>query len=255
MLETQLIDPARRVMRRMLAIACLAALMLSLSGCLYPEEQTPGNDVSARQSVLTVQDAVDRFKEDQGLLPIVSADESVPEYEKYRIDLGKLKRMNYLGSIPNVAFESGGSDQFLIIDEETKPAVKLLDIPVYQQAVSVQKKVAEYMDKHGGEAPAGEALYPGYWSLDFKKLGGSEPDVRSMFSGQSLTFMVDKAGTVYLDYALDIATAVGKSSATPSADEDLRHLLADASYYVPVKAPVYHLVNGEPVAVAQPAAG
>lgn len=237
----------------MLVIACLAALALSLTGCMYPEEESPGNDVSARQSVLTVQDAVDRYQQDQGLLPIVSAEESVPVYEKFKIDLGKLKRMGYLGSIPNVAYESGGKNQFLIIDEETKPTVKLLNIPVYQQAVSIQQKVSEYMDKHGGAAPAGDELYSGYWSLDFKKLGGGEPDVRSMYSGQGLTFMVDAAGTVFLDYGLDIATAVRKSSATPSADEDLRHILADESYYVPVKAPVYHWVNGEPV--AQPAVG
>lgn len=251
MFVAKIIATARIGTRRALVIACLTALMLSLTGCLYPEEETPGNDVSARQSVLAVQDAVDRYKEDQGLLPIVSADESVPVYEKFKIDLGKLKRMNYLGSIPNVAFESGGSSQFLLIDEETKPTVKLLNIPAYQQAVSVQKKVNEYIDAHGGEVPAGDELYPGYWSLDFKKLGGGEPKARSMFSGQSLTFMVDKAGTVYFDYGLDIATAVRKSSATPSADEDLRRVLVDASYYVPVKSPVYHWVNGEPV--AQPA--
>ncbi|MBB6677737.1 hypothetical protein [Cohnella lubricantis] len=244
---------AVRGLRRTLAIGCLSALLLPLTGCMYPDEQTPGNDASARQSVLAVQDAVDRYMTDNGVLPIVSADESVPKYEKFKLDLGKLKRMNYLGSVPNVAFESGGRNQFLVIDEETKPTVKLLDIPVYQEAAAVQRKVNDYMNEHSGGKPVGEELYPGYWSLDFKMLGGGEPDARSMFSGQSLTFMLDAAGTVWLDYGLDIATAIRKSSSAPSGDEDLRGILVAESYFVPVKSPVYHWVNGEPV--AQPEAG
>lgn len=242
----------RRGTWRAIAVAIVLAAVLPLSGCLYPEEETPGHDASARQAVMTVQDAVDRYKEDKGLLPIVSADESVPVYEKFKIDLGKLKRMDYLGSVPNVAFESGGNNQFLVIDEETKPAVKLLNIPLFQKAQDVQRKVNDYVDKHGGQTPAGDPRYDGYWSVDFKKLSGGAPNVRSMYSGQSLDFMVDAAGTVYIDYALDIAEAVRKSGKTPGADEDLRHVLVDQSYYVPVKSPVYHWVNDEPV--AQPAA-
>ncbi|WP_027093663.1 hypothetical protein [Cohnella thermotolerans] len=241
---------ARRAPRRMAVFAMLALAVLALSGCLYPEDATPGYDASARQAVMAVQDAVDRYKEATGLLPIVSADESVPVYEKFKIDLGKLKRMGYLGSIPGVAFESGGSNQFLIIDEETKPAVKLLSIPVYQQALTVQGKVSDYMDKHGGKTPAGEQVYPGFWRVDFKKLGTSEPEVQSMFSGQTLSFMLNESGSVFIDYALDIATAVRKSSKTPGETDDLRRVLVDESYFVPVKAPVYHWVGGEPVAVA-----
>jgi hypothetical protein len=240
--------PKLRAIRRVAALAALAAMMLALSGCLYPEEETPGRSASARQAVLAVQDAVDQYQKATGLLPIVSADESVPLYEKFKIDLGKLKRMDYLGSVPSDAFESGGNYQFLIIDEETKPAVKLLSIPVYQQAGDVQKKVDAYRDRHGGRPPEGDELYPGFWSVDFGELGMKDPGIRSMFSGQTLGMMTDAAGRVYADYGLDIATAVGKSGATPAAGDDLRRVLVDQSYYVPVKAPVYHWVNGEPQA-------
>jgi len=239
---------ARRGSLRAAALAILVLAMTALSGCLYPDDATPGHDASDRQAVLAVQDAVDRYKEATGLLPIVSAGESTPVYEKFKIDLGKLKRMDYLGSIPAAAFENGGHNQFLVIDEETKPTVKLLNIPAFQQATTVQGKVDAYMDKHGGKPPLGEERYPGFWSVDFKKLSASEPDVRSMYSGQSLSFLTDEAGRVYYDYALDIATAVRKSGKTPSADEDLRRVLVDESYYVPVKSPVYAWASGEPVA-------
>ncbi|RUS48164.1 hypothetical protein [Cohnella sp. AR92] len=231
------------------AIAVMASAALTLSGCMYPEEQTPGNSSSARQAVLTVQDAVDQFQQGTGLLPIVSADESVPRYEKFKIDLAKLKRMDYLGSIPKAAFENGGKDQFLLLNEETDPEVKLLDIVVYQKAVDVQRKVDAYMDSHGGEIPAGEERYPGFWALDADELGSKLDAVKSMYSGQSLDYMVDEKGEVYLDYALDIATAIGKAGAAPAADADLRSYLVDESYYVPVKAPEYRWKDEQPLAV------
>ncbi|MBB6735768.1 hypothetical protein [Cohnella zeiphila] len=245
---------AASAVRRASLLILMAVTALALSGCLYPEEETPGNNASARQAVLSVQDAVDQYQKATGLLPIVSADESVPLYEKFKIDMGKLKRMDYLGSVPSVAFESGGNYQFLIIDEETKPTVKLLNISVYQNAGDVQTKVDAYMDKHGGEPPKGDELYPGFWSVNFDKLGMKEPKTNSMYSGQSLGFMTDASGRVYVDYGLDIATAVGKSGTSPAAGDDLRRSLVDQSYYVPVKAPVYHWVNGEPQAQPDTAA-
>jgi hypothetical protein len=237
-------------MRVALLAACVMILLLT-SGCLYPQDQTPGQDASARESVLTVQDAVNRYKESTGLLPIQNAKASVPVYEKYRIDFGKLKRMGYVSSVPQAAFENGGSYVFLIIDEETKPQVKLLDLTVYQGIAAVQKKVDDYRNAHSGNNPAGAEVYPGFRILDFDKLGGSKPDLQSMYSRSPLELMVDDRGRVYADYGVDIAAAVAKTHSPPKADEDLRHRLADASYYAPVKSPVYRWVGDGPKAFAQ----
>jgi len=239
-----------RTGRRAASAAILTAAALTLSGCLYPEEQMPGDSSSARQAVLIVQDAVKQYQEGTGLLPIVSADETVPKYEKFKIDLAKLKRMNYLGSIPKVAFENGGKDQFLLINEETNPEVKLLDIVIYQQAADIQKKVDAYMDSHGGDIPAGEERYPGFWALDSGELGTKLGEAQSMYSGQSLEYMVDEQGGVYLDYALDIATAIDKAGKSPAEDEDLREYLVSESYYVPVKSPEYRWKDEQPLAVS-----
>jgi len=232
------------------ALVGLAALwiLISLTGCMYPEDATPGANASAREAVLTVQDAVDRYQEKTGLLPIANADEKVPLYEKYKVDFGKLKRMGFIGQVPSAAFESGGSYQFLIIDEETAPTVKMLDLTVFQAAADIQRKTDEYRRANGNRNPSGEEAFPGFAAVDFSKLGMKAPDARSMYSRHPLTWIVDGEGRVYADYAIDVSTAVEKSGKQPSAGDDLRRTLVDASYYVPVRAPAYRWVDGAPVA-------
>ncbi len=230
-------------------LALAALLLAALSGCLYPEDRTPRNDATAREAVLTVQDAVDRYLEQTGVLPIQNAEETVPRYEKYKVDLGKLKRMGYIGHIPSAAFENGGFYQFLIIDEETKPDVKLLDVTVFQAVDGVQKKMDQYRSSRGNRIAAGDEMYPGLRSVDFGKLGIRDPEIRSMFSNQTLNWLVDERGTVYADYGFDIAKAIAKTEAEPQADEDLRRILIEASYFVPVRSAEYRWIDGEPRAI------
>ncbi|MFC5403825.1 hypothetical protein [Cohnella soli] len=235
---------------RVMAVTLIALTMLALTGCLYPEENTPGNDGSVRQAVVAVQDAVDRFQQQSGLLPIKSADASVPLYEKYKIDFGKLKRMDFLGQVPSAAFENGGKYQFLVIDEETKPQVKLLDVATFQTISDIQKKVDAYRASHEDKLPSKGELYTGYSSIDFDKLGVKAPDVMSVYSNQSLNVMLNDKGKVFVDYAIDIATAVRKSGVEPKQGGDLRRVLIEQSYYVPVKSPEYVWTNGEPIPIA-----
>lgn len=234
---------------RFLSTCLIITTMFFLTGCLYPNEQRSGSDISARESVLTVQDAVDRYKEQTGLLPIQNAKESVPLYEKYKVDFGKIKRMNFIAQVPNAAFENGGSYQFLIIDEESKPLVKLLDLVVFQAVANVQDKVDQYRINHNNQNPAGEEAYPGFKSVDFGKLGISSVDIVSMYSHQSLNLLLNEQGQVLVDYGIDIAAAVKKLEVEPKANEDLRRVLIEASYFVPVRSPSYLWVNGEPQAV------
>ncbi|MCD9021213.1 hypothetical protein [Cohnella silvisoli] len=239
----------KRKLMRIMTLSLLTLIIMSMTGCLYPEDQSPGSQVSAREAVLTVQDAVDRYKEQTGLLPIQNSEETVPLYEKYKVDFGKLKRMSFIAQVPSAAFENGGSYQFLIIDEETKPVVKLLDITVFQAVGDVQKKVDEYRRNHSNQNPAGNEIYPGFREVDFDKLVMSAPDIRSMYSHQSLNLLVNDSGQVLVDYGIDMATAVKKADAKPLQTADLRRVLIEASYFVPVRSPVYHWVNGEPQAV------
>ncbi|RED60463.1 hypothetical protein [Cohnella lupini] len=239
-----------RTISKAIALGTLGLMLFTLTGCLYPDDQTPGGQASAREAVLTVQDSVDRYQKQTDLLPIQNANESVPQYEKYKVDFGKLKRMGYISQVPAAAFESGGSYQFLVIDEETKPLVKLLDLVVYQKVNDVQKKVDDYRTAHGNVNPFAEEIYPGFSAVDFDKLGMDSPEIQSVFSRQFLTLMTDRQGRVFVDYGIDIATALKKAEVQPKPSDDLRRVLIEASYYVPARSPVYRLVNGEPQAVA-----
>jgi len=226
----------------------IAIALMPLAGCMYPDDYTPSNQVSAKEAVRTVQDAVNHYKEDTGLLPIENATEATPAYEKFRIDLAKLKRMGYLTDLPKEAFERGGSGQFLIVDEEKDPQVKLLDIPVYQTIGTIQSKVNAYVLKHKGEQPVGEEVYPDFRQIDYKKLGIDDPAIRSMYTGRVMELLIDPGSTVYADYGADIVKALEKSDVKPSPQDDLRAILTAESFYVPVKSPVYRLVDGTPQA-------
>ncbi len=238
-----------RELTRFMTLSLLIIVLLSMTGCLYPDDQQPGSQISAREAVLTVQDGVDRYREQTGLLPILNSAEMVPLYEKYKVDFGKLKRMGFIAQVPSAAFESGGAYQFLIIDEETKPLVKLLDLVLFQEVANVQNKVHQFRSSHDNQNPAGVEVYPGFPTVDFGKLGISSPHIVSMYSRQSLNLLVTKQGTVLVDYGIDIATAIKKADAQPQANEDLRRMLVEASYFVPVRSPVYHWVDGEIQAV------
>lgn len=224
----------------------VALALLPLAGCLYPDEYTPSNQLSAKEAVNAVQAAVDSYRKDTGLLPIENASEGTPQYEKFRLDFAKLKRMGYVTDIPKEAFESGGSNQFLIIDEEKDPKVKLLDVAVYQAIGTVQSKVNAYVLKHKGKQPVSDERYPDFRAIDYKALGIDDPAIRSMYTGRVLELMIDPGSTVYADYGIDIVKALEKSETKPDGSDDLRALLADESFYVPVKSPIYRLAGGEP---------
>lgn len=235
-----------RLLAKRAALTALALSLLPLAGCLYPDEYTPSNQVSAKEAVRTVQDAVDRYREDTGLLPIENASESTPKYEKFRLDFAKLKRMGYLTELPKEAFERGGSAQFLIVDEEDNPQVKLLDLAVYQTIGTIQTKVNAYVLKHKGQQPTGDEVYPDFRQLDYKKLGIDDPAIRSMYTGRVMDLLIDPGSTVYADYGIDIGQALEKSGAKPAPSDDLREFLTNQSFYVPVKSPVYRMADGSP---------
>ncbi|WP_230875560.1 MULTISPECIES: DUF3939 domain-containing protein [Paenibacillus] len=236
--------------RTLPAAAILVLLSAILSGCLYPDNQAQNNRVSYVESVRNLQAAVDDYYQQEGVLPIITAGPEIPRYEKFRINLEQLKNTGYIDDIPATAFEKGGSAYFLIINEETEPTVKVMDLGTVQKVNDVQMSVNRYMTQLG-ELPAGEELYPGYWTVDVSKIDARSTELRSVYSGQDMSYIMDEAGTVYADYAFDIMQALQKDDITPAEDEDLRIYLEKASFYVPVKSVPYRWINGAPQ--AQPA--
>lgn len=234
------------------ALAALIAVMtVVLSGCLYPKDQLEQNKMPPKDAILSVQAVIDQYEKDTGLLPIQNSKPETLVYEKYRIDFEKLLQMNYISEIPATAYEKGGSYYYLIINEETDPTVKLMNLVVYQQMNDIQASVKSYSDAHEGKLPAGKSVYPDFTSIDYKELGIKEPVFSSVFSGQTLSTIMDAKGNVYLDYGIDIMQALQKldSGIKPDEKQDLRTLLVEHSDLVPVKAPIYRLRNGEPQAM------
>ncbi|KOP63848.1 hypothetical protein AMS62_00360 [Bacillus sp. FJAT-18019] len=234
--------------KRMSAALVLVLFPVLLTGCLYPGENMPENKVSYRESVKRIQSAVDDFYQEQGILPIITAGSEIPRYEKYRVDLDQLKNRGYMDQIPNTAFEKGGSGYFLIINEETEPTVKVMDLTTTQKVNDVQRAVNLYKMSHDDALPAGETLYPGYTAVDLSKTDAKSVKLNSVYSGQEMTFIMDENGTVYADYAFDIMQAIRKNGTDPKEGEDLRRYLEQESYYVPVKSVPYTWQDGQPVA-------
>lgn len=230
------------------SISVLMLFSILMTGCMYQKENEQGSQVSYRESVKRIQSAVDDFFNEQSILPIITAGEEVPRYEKYRVDLDKLKNMGYIDEIPKTAFENGGSGYFLIINEEDDPSVKVMDLNTKQKVNDVQMSVDRYKTANNGSLPTGDELYPGFFAVDFAKTDVKAIKLSSVYSGQEVQFMMDESGTVYIDYAFDIMQAIEKETAKPKSDEDLRIYLEQASYFVPVKSAPYFWVDQQPTA-------
>jgi hypothetical protein len=220
-----------------------------LSGCLYRGDRQQSGPVSYMESVDRIQRALDRFQDDKGILPIITAGEETPRYEKYRIDLNQLKREGYLEEIPAAAFEQGGSVYFLVIDEETNPTVKVMDLNTVQKVNDIQRKVMTYQSSHGGALPheAAEETYPGLQTVSLALLQAESLALPSVYSGETLPYLMDAEGQVYVDYAFDMMQAIDQSDTPPQGDEDLRTWLTDRSAFVPVKSLPYRWNGSEPV--------
>ncbi|CAM3969808.1 DUF3939 domain-containing protein [Paenibacillus alkaliterrae] len=233
------------------ALMAMLFIIISLTGCMYPQDELKQNQAPPKEAVRNVQAAIDQYMSETGMLPIKNSTAETPVYEKFHVDFAKLGREGYLTGIPSAAFENGGNYHFLVIDEETAPRIKLLDIVTFQKINDIQSWVTAYIQSNGN-LPSGEQMYPGFYQIDYKRLNKSEPAIRSIFSGQTIQAIVDENGVVFADYGIDIMQFIQKSGKSDfDAQFDLRTLLVDGSDFVPVKAPIYHWVNKEPQA-AQP---
>jgi hypothetical protein len=230
-----------------MAFLLLSAVLLALlSGCLYPEQRRSENRAAVAESVLVVQNAIEQYKQKTGVLPIKNSEPDTPIYEKYVIDMKRLTQGPYLGKVPAIAFENGGKYLFVLINPETKPEVRLLDIAAYQLAAEVQRE-ADAFKSAKGKLPLGEPAGTNVYRLDFSQMGKPVRQVQSPFSQQFLGFLIDGNGTVGIDYAPEIAKAMqakGIASAEPGVD--LRTYLVESSPFVPVRSFAYKWVDQEP---------
>jgi len=245
----------RRMNRSLRAGALVLTLLLVASGCAYPQELRQENQINPAEFITVVQQAVDQFHDKTGVLPIKNSEMTTPLYEKYVIDFGKLQRANLLSSVPANAFEKGGIFMYVLVNPETKPEVKLMDLSAYQSAGDVEKQAADYRAKHNGELPLGFQAAPGFYYVDFDKLGTKAPEIKSDYNRQNTYSYViqEKTGLVMLDYGPDLMKAIEAKGLQDQLDPkaDLRELLVADALFVPARSFAYHWKDGAPVPAAE----
>jgi hypothetical protein len=238
------------VKNRFIRIGLAMLIVTLLSACMYRGEvaRQQANPAFIKEELSRVQSAIDSYYETYQVYPIKNSDASTPIYEKYVIDLKKLVQSNMLSSIPKNAFENGGTYYYLLITPETSPSIKLLDLSLFQRMADLQQKVSEFANRNQGTLPKGIAIASGYYSLDFKQLGLPLEQIQSFYSNNYLPVIIHDSGELFIDYGLELYTAVQSLGDMQIEQEfDLRTLLVESSPYVPIRSVPYYWVNGQPV--------
>lgn len=232
-------------MKKISLIAILAAAAMFLSGCMFPESERAENQIPYEEQVIQVQNAVNQFRGAQGgLLPIKTRDMDVDQYIKYPIDFSKIVPA-FLAEIPPNAFETGGIFQYVLMDVEENPTVKLVDLRIAEEirTINIRKSA------NGGRAPIAEILADNVYKLNYKAMGFKEDRfVVSPYSGRNLPLVVNGQGDIFVDYSIDLYSAIQEYSGTLEPGEDIRFLLYEDNPVVPAYSLPYTVdENNEPV--------
>ncbi|EKN69612.1 hypothetical protein BABA_09306 [Neobacillus bataviensis LMG 21833] len=222
--------------KKWLGIFLVVTVML-LSGCMYPKEELAQNQTPYKDQILAVQTAVDDFKKDNGgILPIKTRDADTPIFQKYPIEFKKIAPQ-YMAEPPGNAFESGGVFQYVLVDVETNPTVKLFDLRMTETIRDIKLRI-----KSNGFPPYKKQIAKNVFSLDYKQLGYEKPPyVVSPFTNQNLSLVVTGDAEVYVDYRPDLYQALKNTKADLEPGEDIRFILVNESMFVPAYSLPYTL--------------
>lgn len=207
----------------------LLLINLVLTGCMYPEDQKVQNQVPYEDQLQAVQSAVSQFQTaNGGILPIKTKDMDTPIYEKYPIDFNRIVPQ-FLAEPPGNAFESGGIFQYVLVDVEENPTVKIIDLRIAETIKEINMLIR--LQKY---PPYKDEIARGVYSIDFKKLGyKQDPFVVSPYTKQNLPFVITGDGEVFVDYRIDLYQALNERDYSFQPGEDIRNCLVENSMFVP----------------------
>ena len=192
----------------------------------------------------SVQNAVDSFREDSGgLLPIKTRDQETDQYIKYPIDFSKIVPSK-LGKAPANSFEAGGIYQYVLMDVEDNPTVKLVDLRIADTLRDIN-----YRKGINGYGPVAETIAEGVYKLDYKKMGyNRELSVQSPYSDIQLPIVATGDGKVYVDYSIELNRLLQETEEEIKPGDDIRFLLTDNFAIVPAYSLPYTVnEKNEPV--------
>lgn len=223
----------------------LALTAFFLSGCMYPSKELTKNQIPYQDQIQAVQSAVDSFKADNGgIIPVKTMEAKTPIYQKYPIDFKKIAPQ-YLAEPPGNAYESGGIFQYVLVDVESNPTVKLLDLRVAETIRDIKLRI-----KSNGYPPYKAKIADNVFSIDFKKLGYEKaPYAISPFTNQNLPFVISGSAEVFVDYRADLYQVLKKTGKQVIPGEDIRSILVNGSMFVPTYSLPYTVDSktGEPI--------
>ncbi|KAB8138490.1 hypothetical protein F9U64_04895 [Gracilibacillus oryzae] len=226
----------------------LFIILLLLTGCMYPSENLSQNQISNDAQLEMVQQAINQYAaQNEGRLPIYTKENDTPIYQKYMIDFNMLKQNNLIQSIPGTAFESGGIYKYVLINVETEPVVKVIDLRVTDQLRDIQQRLDIYISENE-YPPFGKKVADGVYSLKYEELNlDAAPFVKSPYSTNNLPVLIDTNGELLIDYRMEIYKLLENTDKPYQAEEDVRKILTDNYPIVPAYSIPYTLKDGEPV--------
>ena len=233
----------KKKLHKITGFSMMFCMVILLSGCLYPNENLQQNQVPYEDQVESVQKAVLEYRKDNGghLLPIKTKDQDTPYYMKYIIDFQKLVP-KYMAEIPGNAYENGGVFQYTLINEETDPTVRLIDLRLAEVISDTKLQIQSQ-----GYPAFNEKIGTNVYSLNYKNMGfEKEPTVKSPFTGKNLHLVLGEDGELYIDYTPDLYELLINRSTDIQKGEDIRGELVKDSLFVPVYSLPYtwdHEVN------------
>jgi hypothetical protein len=216
-------------LKKNILVVVILSLSLLLTGCMFPEDHISQNTIPYQDQLQTVQNAIDQFQKDQGgILPIKTFDQTTPIYHKYPIDFKRLVP-EYMTEPPGNAYESGGVFQYVIIDVESNPTVKLYDLRMADLISEINLRI-----KVQGYPPYKSKIAENIYTLDFEKLGYEEdPYITSPYTNQHLSFVINHKAEVFVDYRPDLYAAIKNKKIDYKTGEDIRDILVEDSPFVP----------------------
>jgi hypothetical protein len=229
-------------------ILWLPFTILLLTGCMYPSENLSHNQVENDVQLDMVQEAINQYvTQNEGRIPIYTKENETPIYQKYIIDFNVLKQRNLIQSVPGTAFENGGVYQYVLIDVETEPKVKVIDLRLSDQLREVQQRLNIYLSDNT-YPPFGEKVADGIYTLKYEELNlDGPPFVESPYSTTNLPILIDTDGELLIDYRLELFQLLQNTEHNYQEGEDIRGIITDHYPIVPAYSIPYTLNNGDPV--------
>lgn len=223
--------------RFLLTISLLTASVLG--GCMFPDTERV-NNIPYEDQLQSVQSAVDAYQENTGVLPIKTKPANTPLMERYPVEFGRLVP-GYMADPPSNSFEGGGLFQYVLVDVETDPTIKLIDLRVTERLQQLQTKINAFRAKEG-KFPFDGSLGKNQFTIDYEKVFVSEePYIPSPYSDKELPIYVDGSGQLFVDYREDMKQVLENTDESLNPGDDLRYLLYEDSPFAPAYSQGYSI--------------